>query len=90
MKKRFILLSFALLALGQSFGCPVCDRNQPKLLRGLVHGSGPDSNWDYFIVIIMVLVALVTLFYSIKWLIKPGENKQDHIKRMILKSEEYE
>ncbi len=90
MKRKIILLSFVLLGCMQVFGCPVCDRRQPKLFRGWVHGAGPESNWDYFIVAFIALIVLITLFYSVKWLLKPGEDKQDHIKRMILNSEDHE
>lgn len=68
-----------------AFACPVCERNQPKALRGIVHGSGPDSNWDYVGIWITILIAVITLFFSIKWLIKPGEKNLDHIKYSILK-----
>ena len=67
------------------FACPVCERNQPKLLRGIVHGAGPKSNWDYISIIITTIIALVTLFLAIKWLIKPNEDDQNHIKYSIFK-----
>jgi hypothetical protein len=65
--------------------CPTCERNQPKLLRGIVHGSGPESNWDYISIIFTMVMALATLFYTVKWLAKPGEKNADHIKYFILK-----
>ena len=67
------------------WACPTCERNQPKFLRGIVHGSGPESNWDYISIILTIIIALVTLFYSVKWLAKPGEKNTDHIKYSILK-----
>lgn len=67
------------------FACPVCERNQPKVLRGIVHGVGPESNWDYISIWFTIIIALITLFYSLKWLIKPGEKNTDHIKYSILK-----
>jgi len=70
--------------------CPVCERNQPKLFRGILHGAGPESKWDYVIVAIIFVISLLTLFYAIKWLIKPGEKQDNHIKRLILKQEEHE
>jgi hypothetical protein len=76
------LLLFANFTL---YACPTCERNQPKLLRGIVHGSGPDSNWDYISIMLTIIIALVTLFYTIKWLAKPGEKNVDHIKYSILK-----
>lgn len=83
MKKFFIMIGLALMA-GVANACPVCERNQPRLLRGITHGSGPDSRWDYVIVCSMLAIVTLTLFYSVKWLIRPGEQKADHIKRTIL------
>ncbi len=85
MKKTiiFAVLFFSIQWL--SIGCPVCERNQPKALRGIVHGAGPDSQWDYISIWITIIIAVLTLFFSIKWLIKPGEKNVDHIKYSILK-----
>ena len=63
--------------------CPVCERNQPKLLKGIVHGKGPDSNWDYLSVWVTVIISVVALFYTVKWLIRPGEKSMSHIKYSI-------
>ena len=83
MKKHAaLILLFINLTL---WACPTCERNQPKFLRGIVHGSGPESNWDYISIILTIIIALVTLFYSVKWLAKPGEKNSDHIKYSILK-----
>ena len=83
--KKIIIFLFLILFQIAAFACPVCERNQPKVLRGIVHGSGPDSNWDYVSIIITMIIALFALIYSIKWLIKQNENKQDHIKYSIFK-----
>lgn len=66
------------------FGCPACEKQQPKIFQGLTHGGGPDGFTDYIIIGITVLIVLVTLFLSIKWLINPGERKANHIKQLIL------
>lgn len=72
-------LSFYLAA------CPVCERNKPKILQGVTsHGSNPESNWDYVIVAVVAIIAVATLFYSVKWLIKPNENNKSHIKYSFL------
>ncbi|MBS1586666.1 MAG: hypothetical protein JSS82_14115 [Bacteroidetes bacterium] len=86
MKKIFlsVLLLFATI---QAFTCPVCERNQPKILRGITHGAGPESKWDYVIVWIAIIIVAATLFFSIKWLIRPGERSDRHIKRFILNNE---
>jgi len=71
-----------------SWACPVCERQQPKVLRGITHGAGPESNIDYIIVWVTIVIVLITLFFSIKWLIKPGEHAEDHIKRFIINTED--
>ncbi len=80
-------MTFLVLIIFQisAFACPVCERNQPKVLRGIVHGAGPESNWDYVSIWITIIIALITLFFSIKWTVKPGEKNSDHIKYSILK-----
>lgn len=82
--KKMILLPFMLLSGFLAIACPVCERQQPKVLQGIVHGAGPGSNWDYLIVWVTVAIVLVTLFFSIKWMIRPGEKSGSHIKRYIL------
>jgi hypothetical protein len=67
--------------------CPVCEKQQPKLLKGITHGAGPDSNWDYLIISLMAAIVLVSFYFSVKWLVKPGESKQTHIKHTILNFE---
>lgn len=85
MEKLKSILLIALLVIQQSvWACPVCDRHQPKILRGVVHGSGPDSQFDYWIIGAVALIVLATLFFSIKWLIRPMEKEDTHIKRMII------
>lgn len=83
MKKLFFILLFIFLAK-ISFACPVCDQRQPRVLRGITHGAGAESSWDYLIIITAAVIVLFTLLYSVKWLIKPGEAAEDHIKRFIL------
>lgn len=85
MKKIFLTV-FILFSALWLIACPVCERNQPKLLKGITHGAAPESKWDYLIVWITVAIVLVTLFFSIKWMIRPGEKSQSHIKRFILNS----
>lgn len=82
--KRYVLMMVGLLLTAPSLACPVCDNNQPRPLRGITHGTGPESQWDYIIIIFMSIIVILTLFYSVKWLIRPGENSANHIKRSIL------
>lgn len=83
MKITFSII-FLMVSRLAAYSCPACKEQQPKILEGITHGTGPDSNWDYVIVWATVLIVLVTLFYTVKWLIKPGENSYDHIKRTVL------
>jgi hypothetical protein len=78
------LTVFCLFISGMALACPVCERQQPKILRGITHGAGPDGNADYVIVWVAVAIVLFTLFFSVKWLIRPGERWLTHIKRHIL------
>lgn len=84
MKKLLLLMTVLIVTMG-TMGCPLCEAQQPKILRGLTsHGAGPTSNWDYLAGSITAIIVLITLFYSIKWMIKPGEKEENHIKRTIL------
>lgn len=82
MKNAIIIALFFLQTI--SIGCPVCERQQPKILRGIIHGTGPDDKWDYVIVWSIAVIAILTLFFSIKWIIKPGEKNKEHIKYFII------
>ncbi|MBS1496787.1 MAG: hypothetical protein JSU03_04340 [Bacteroidetes bacterium] len=86
MKKLIALIAF-ILARYIGLACPLCEKQQPKLLQGISHGTGPQSQWDMVIVWSMVAIVLVTLFYSVKWLVKPGEKSNTHIKHFILNFE---
>jgi hypothetical protein len=57
------------------------------LLKGIVHGAGPDSQWDYVIMWAMIVITVATLYYSVKWIIRPGETDAGHIKYSILNEE---
>ncbi len=86
MKKIGILVSFLLTGF-LALACEVCEKQQPKLLRGISHGAGPESNWDLLIVSVAAVIVLFTFFFSVKWLIFPGEKSMGHIKNIILNSE---
>ena len=82
-KRPMLTLLLALVATG-AWACPVCEKQQPKVLRGVAHGAGPENDWDYLIVGVIAVTVLITLFYSIKWLVRPGEAAPSHIKRNVL------
>ena len=86
MRKIFLMLSLLIIG-SQVFACPGCEKQQPKVLQGVTHGAGPQSQWDYVIVWIGVLIVLLTLFYSLKWIIRPGEKSVSHIKQHILNAD---
>lgn len=89
MKKIAVSLLLSAVAAAAT-ACPVCERNQPQLLKGITHGAGPQSNWDYIIVWTAVAIVAVTLLFSVKWLIWPGERSGKHIKHIIFNNWQYE
>lgn len=82
--KKIIITLLLVTAKQIVFACEVCERNKPKILQGITHGSSPESKWDYVIVSVIGLVAILTLIYSIKYFVKPNENNTDHIKYSFL------
>lgn len=76
-----------LVAYQITFACELCKNNQPKGLENITHGTGPTGTLDYIITWTAVVIVSVTLFYSIKYLVKPKENNPDHIKNSILNDE---
>jgi hypothetical protein len=83
MKKSIFITLISLFSV-TAFACPVCEKQQPKLLRGIAHGAGPNSYIDYAIVIVMGIIVLITLFYAVKYIANPKETEADHIKRTII------
>ena len=87
MKKLTIFIVFISAAISV-YACPVCERAKAKTTFGSIsHGIGPTSNWDYVAVWITVIAVVLTLFFSIKYLVKPNEKNNDHIKNSILNFE---
>jgi hypothetical protein len=82
--KKFIFLSVFLATFTTVYSCPVCEKQQPRLLKGISHGNGPQSDWDYLIIFLAIVVVVVTLFFSLKYLLSPGEKNEKHIKRLVL------
>ena len=78
-------LTLLIVLLSQTImACPVCEKQQPKITQGLTHGTGPQSNWDWVIIAVITVIAVLILIYSVKYLIKPGEKNTQHIKQSIL------
>lgn len=89
MKKNHTLKIVALLALLfmqniQAIACEACKKQQAKLLQGISHGGGPDSDWDYVIVAAMIVITLYILVATIRCMLRPKEENAQHIKRIIL------
>lgn len=83
MKRLLITWAFIFTTLG-AFACPVCEKQQPAVLKGISHGTGPQSDWDMVIIWATVAIVVLTLYFSIKFLVRPGEKSASHIKRFIL------
>lgn len=66
------------------FACPVCEKRQPRLLRGITHGTGPASNWDWVIVLGVTVFAIAVLLLSVRYLLRPGEQAPSHVKQIVL------
>jgi hypothetical protein len=64
--------------------CDVCKSQQPEITKDLTHGVGPESDWDWFIVGIVILITVLAFLYSVKYLIKPDERNKNHIKYSFL------
>ena len=85
--KKTVLIGFFTFIGSLAYACSICDKQQPKVLRGITHGTGPNSQWDYVIIAIAVVIVLLSLFYTVKWILRPGEKSADHIKNFIINLE---
>lgn len=85
MKKIFSALLLTLLGLVWYPACEACKLQQPKITQTVTHGIGPGSKWDWVIVGAVAALTLYTLFYALKYLIRPGEKSSRHIKNEVLK-----
>lgn len=83
MMRIFLSLCTLLLAM-PIWACDVCEKQQPKALQGITHGTGPQSDLDMPIIWISAVIVLITLFFAVKFLVRPNEGDPEHIKRSIL------
>ncbi len=81
---KFILVVLNLILIKESYACDACNKMQPKLTRGITHGTGPDSYLDWLWISIVFAIAIYALVKSVKYLFKPNEVQSDHIKYLIL------
>lgn len=84
MKKRIISLLIILVYMPNLLACELCKKNQPAILQDITHGQGPQGMWDYAIIYIAIAVVAIVLFFSIKFLVKPGEKDPNHIKNIVV------
>ncbi|MDQ0595101.1 hypothetical protein QFZ37_003470 [Chryseobacterium ginsenosidimutans] len=85
MKNLTKILTFIVMFLATSASaCDACKSQQPEITKDLTHGAGPESDWDWFIVGIVIMITVVAFIYSIKYLIKPGEKDKRHVKYSFL------
>lgn len=83
--RKFLLCFMAFFAsLVPAWACDVCKRSQPALLQDISHGTGPQSDSEYYIIAAAVILVVFCLIYSLKYLLKPGERNPNHIKNHIL------
>lgn len=83
--KRNIYLYSLFYVFGQKImmACDLCKKNQPKGFENITHGEGPTGNVDYIITWSAIILVAITLFLSIKYLVRPKENRPDHIKNIV-------
>ncbi len=84
--RRFFLLLLIIGTWGLTplIACELCESRQPALWRGITHGPGPEGNLDHIITWSAVVIVGITLFLSIKLLIRPKEDQAGHIKNMVV------
>ena len=83
MKKIFFTTVIVLLSIS-NYACPTCEKAQPKIFRGITHGAGPDSNWDYLIIGITAIIVLYCAYITVIRLLRPDEMDKEHIKNTFL------
>lgn len=81
---KLLAVAVFLFADIEVMACEVCKKQQPEILKGVAHGAGPQSDWDYVVVGSTAVIMLISLFYAVKWILRPGEKEREHIKRSIL------
>lgn len=85
-KLKYILGILFMFVAPIIWACPVCDRQKANQVTfGLSHGAGlgPDSIWGWVVVVGMIIITLLTLIFSIKYFIKPDNEKADRFKKSI-------
>lgn len=69
-----------------AMACELCKENQPKVLRSVSHGAGPQGDIDYIIIWTAAVLVGIALFFSLKYLIKPNEDGKSHVKNIVIEN----
>jgi len=70
MKKTILATMISLGITSSTLACELCKSQQPKVLRELAHGMGPQGAVDYLIVwtgVAVVILALITTLYFLSY-----------------------
>lgn len=81
---RTLALLFLALSALPAWACDACQKQQPKALQGITHGTGPQSEWDMPIIWVSAIIVVITFVFAVKYLVRPGEQDPGHIKRTAL------
>ncbi len=84
MKKILLTISLFIIQIPVLLACDLCQKNQPEILKDVTHGQGPQGQWDYVIIWVAIIIVAITLFLSIKYLVRPREDDPAHIKNIIV------
>jgi len=84
MKKNLLIIVLFFINFVPILACEVCKANQPKILRDITHGAGPQGTMDYIITWSAAIIVGITLILSIKLLVFPKEHDEQHIKFLPL------
>ena len=64
--KRTALFIVLMVTAYTGMACDVCQKNQPAPLRGITHGTGPQSQWDLPIVVAAGIIVALTLALALR------------------------
>ncbi|MDO5654606.1 MAG: hypothetical protein Q4G27_00530 [Flavobacteriaceae bacterium] len=87
MNKKYFFSGILMIWVHFSIACDMCNKgsDRSKFWEIFSHGRGPDGNVDYLLFASGIIIVLLTLIYSLKFLIFPKEKNKNHIKYSILK-----
>lgn len=80
LRTLFLICATALPAAA----CEACKAQQPRLVRGLVHGAAPQGVADYLVVALALAGLVGVAVLAVRCLARPAEQQTRHIKRTIL------